>query len=45
MQYSWLFAQLNALDASAGVIAIGGGVQPRYVQNRTRCKELLKCLL
>lgn len=21
------------------------GVQPRYVQNRTRCKELLKCLL
>jgi TIR domain len=24
LQYSWLFAQLNALDASAGVIAIGG---------------------
>jgi TIR domain len=24
MQYSWLFAQLNALEASAGVIAIGG---------------------
>jgi hypothetical protein len=24
MQYSWLFSQLNALDASAGVIAIGG---------------------
>jgi len=24
MQYSWLFSQLNALDSSAGVIAIGG---------------------
>jgi hypothetical protein len=24
LEYSWLFAQLNALDASAGVIAIGG---------------------
>jgi hypothetical protein len=24
MQYSWLFSQLNALDASSGVIAIGG---------------------
>ena len=24
LQYSWLFAQLNALDVSAGVIAIGG---------------------
>lgn len=44
-QYSWLFAQLNAMDSSAGVITIGGksigSIQLLFSLARTRNKPVL----